>query len=343
MAGNDEVSVPDYQSDVKYMIADTEREIFSEATNEELPENDGDTSLEEMDDPYEDDTEPDGTTEEEPRQQQANAPTEQVGGGEEEEQVEPDERDGRNWVPPSRLREESERRRAAETRYDTLQTQFNELSQRVMSIQPQQQQAPQRQAPEPEPLPAQPDRFADPDGFDRWQDAKYGRMLDDRIRQVNEGWQRELQNRETTRINRSLDAMARGPRGWEFSQAYQSLTSLPVTPENAAMVRGISESPNPGDALMEWWEVNGGEEFRQGILDQLADQYGFVPPSQDRGGGKPNGNGQQSPRHVTRLPAGMRSTRSLNDARGGRRQETPDPEMFDDSERSVFSFASRRG
>jgi len=346
MASEERVPLGQYQRDVSKAIADTEAEIMASAIGEEEPENDGDRSPEEMEENiFADDEEPEEGVEaagEEGSEEASEEPGEQEEyAGDEEQQPAQQYTDERNrWVPPSRLREESERRRSAESQLETLEARFNDLVQRLNTQPPPQSQYQPPPAPQEAPMP---DRFADPDGFDRWNDARWEKRLDVAIQRVNDGWQREMQNREITRINRSLDQAAKGSRGWEFGQAYQALTSLPVNPQNAATVRAITEAHNPGEALMDWWDQNGGDNFRQGILDQLADQYGFVPPSelqqQQQQQGRPNGQ----PRHVTRLPQGMRpGHRSLNDARGGRRHDTPDPEMLDDSDNSVFSFATRR-
>src|ERR1700761_4049045 len=125
--------------DINAAIAGTEDEIFREALDGELDENDGDRSLEETgeglegdvldedDIEVEDDLKPETDEDEEDEEDSED---------EEEDEEEPeeqprDERGRQPQIPPARLRAESERAREAEQRVAILEARLNDLQQRV--------------------------------------------------------------------------------------------------------------------------------------------------------------------------------------------------------------------
>lgn len=113
------MQVPTEEEILAGAIAGTEQEIFDDANDRTEDENNGDRSLEEMDDdiPGEseegddepDEEEPDGETDE--TEEEIDAASEEDG-----EEPEPTQSEDRGRIPSSRLREETERRRAIESK-----------------------------------------------------------------------------------------------------------------------------------------------------------------------------------------------------------------------------------
>src|SRR5258708_14119259 len=142
-------------------IKATEQEVFDDALGLSPDENDGDTSLEQMDD----DDAPTGDEEPTDEEEGEEPDESEEGEGEESEGDEPEAGDrqpergqDRRGIPPGRLREESEARRAAEAERDAERARVRELDARLRLIEqggkPQQQQQPER-----------PHMFADPQGW----------------------------------------------------------------------------------------------------------------------------------------------------------------------------------
>jgi hypothetical protein len=172
--------------------------------------------------------------------------------------------------------------------------------------------------------------FADPEGYERWMRAEAAKEADARIEQRMTAFRAEQQQQRETTLNDNLALTAQGERGFEFQAGYRALTALdPKDPQNRATVQRIINSPDPGQALLAWYEDNGAEEFRANIAAQLG-----LVPAQQRAPSRQQQS--QQPRREYRLP-------SLNSAAGGGRQQVADPEMMDDSDDSVFRFASKRG
>jgi hypothetical protein len=331
----------EYALEVNQAVANTEEEIFGDALGDDPLENDGDTSLEEMGEGLEgDDLEEEdkaGEQAEEEGGKEAKAPE-----GQELEQIETEDEEGdaedqeaeperpQRGVPPGRLREESERRRAAETEVATLRQQMAEMNGRMTEISTRVNAPPQPAKVEQKT--EKPDMFADPEGYERWIRTEAVKDAKVEIDQRFTAFQQQQQERATERVNNALAEAAKGERSFEFGPAYNQLIGLdPKAPANRALVQRIFESSDPAKELFEWWDNNGGQEYRDQILERLA-------PRQSR-------QRSQQPRHETRIPESLRSSSqppSLNSARGGQRQEVRDPEMLDDSDESTFRFATRR-
>jgi hypothetical protein len=342
MATANERTEREFQSDVNQAVANTEDEIFQDALGDEPLENDGDTSLEEMgeglegehldeeDDADEEGEEAEGDEAEEDGAEEA----EEAEGDEQAEEPQRDqrqrpERQDRRDIP---LRQERDRRRAAEGEAAELRRQLAEMNGRLTEI------SARVNAPAPKPAATEqrrekPDMFADPEGYERWVKEEAERIADAKVQERFTAFQQQQQQERETVLNDALNATATGPRGFEFQAAYRALTSLPKDAQSTALVGRIVRSPDPGQAILDWFEDNGAEEFRE----QIAQQLGLAPTARDTR--RPNGNSRQmsrQPRHETRLPP------SLNSARGGGRQAIQDPEMLDDRDESVFAFATRR-
>lgn len=300
--------VPTEEDIIAGAIAGTEQEIFDEATGQAEDENNGDRSLEEMDDvPGETEEGDEGPEAEEPDGEGEEDEGEELAASEEEgEEPEPDpaERGGR--IPSSRLREEAERRRIAEQQVANTQ---HELAALRAQLQQQIRQPQQEQ-------PAKPDLFSDPDAVLAQRDAQLEQRFADRY------------------VNASL-FRAHRERGEEFEAAYKALTSLnPADPANRATVQSIYSSPEPGLAVMDWYD-----QRPERIIARQREQFLNDPEFRKEAlqywrGEAERGDGGR-PRTTTRLP------RSLNGASGGGSRREADPELYNDSDNSVFAYAMK--
>jgi hypothetical protein len=278
-------------------IRQTEQEVFDDALGLAPDENDGDTSLEQMDD----DDAPTGDEEPTDDEEGEDPDESEEGEGEESEQpAEPEDRQqDRRGIPPGRLREESEARRAAEAERDAERARVRELDARLRLIE-------QGNQPKPEP-PERPDVFADPVAWE------------ERIRA-------EIEASVAARhVNASLTD-AREEHGEKFDAAYQAIIRAGQSGDRQT-VQQIWDSPNPGRALMRWHDrqqvirdvgadpsayrnkvaqdLMRDPEFRRQMVETLRDDA-------------MNGDGGR-PRTRTRLPA------SLNGASGGAGHRSRDP------------------
>ena len=310
------MQVPTEEEILAGAIAGTEQEIFDDANDRTEDENNGDRSLEEMDDvPGEteegddepDEEEPDGETDE--TEEEIDAASEEDG-----EDPEPTQSEDRGRIPSSRLREETERRRAIENERDNLRAE-------LAAFRVQQQQRPQPQQEQP----AKPDIWSDPEAW----------AADQRAQIANEFAARH--------VNASL-AEAHETHGEEFVAAYKALTSLPQgDPIARATVQRIWEAPNPGKALMRWngeqkiLRQAGGDPsaYKQSVAKELMSDPDFRRQmlAEMRGEAERGDGGR--PRTSTRLP------RSLNGASGGGSGQRGDPDLNDPSDASAFAYAMK--
>lgn len=362
MAPRTEQSEREFQSDINAAIAGTEDEIFREAMDASLDDNDGDHELEsmgeglegdhideeiEVDDPDEPDE--DGESDEDDAEVEASADDDdqdEDDDGQEDQQAR-DERGryDRNEprVPSSRLRESNEQRRQAEQRETQLRSELatvnarlNDVVTRLNMPQPTQPQV-QQQAP------AKPHMFVDPEGYEKWVLDEAERRATERVSQVFSQRDQQQQEQANRRVDHSFGQATRSNRGFEFQPAYNALTSLdPKNPQDRATVQGIYNAPDPAAALFEWWDDNGGAEYREQIMEQLG-----VQPRQQQ----PN-RGQQRPRQQ-REPAreqvapryeyrGPKPMRSLNAASGSNAHRNIDDRTLDGTDASVFEYATKR-
>jgi len=307
--------VPTEEEIIAGAIAGTEQEIFDEATGQAEDENNGDRSLEEMDDVPGETEEGDEPEADEPDGEGEEDEGEELAASEEEgEEPEPEREERTGRIPSSRLREEAERRRAAEQERDNFRAELAALRvAQQQARQPQQEQ------------PAKPDLFSDPDGWAAEQRAQIERDLTAR------------------HVNAAL-ADAHDEHGEEFVAAYKALTSLnPSDPVARSTVQRIWDAPNPGKAVMRWYgeqkilrEVGGDPNaYKQKVAQEIMSDPEFRRQIlADMRGEATRGDGGR-PRTTTRLP------KSLNGAAGGGSMRNADPELYNDSDSSVFSYAMK--
>lgn len=345
----EETSEREYQATLNRAVEDTETEIFSEALGEDELDNDGDTSLEEMGEGLEgevEETDPDGEEGDEEGDEaegeEGDEPeTAEGDDAEGEEAAEDEQRDQRGRfrgqqderrIPPGRLREEATARRAAEQEAATLRQQLAEMNGRLTEISARVNAPPPKQAQQ-EPKP-KPDMFADPDKYEQWVLEQAEARAEAKLDQRFQSFEQRQQAVSAQRVDNALAEAATGPRSFEFGAAYSALTSLnPRDPQARNVVGRIYNAADPEKALWDWWEQNGGQDYRDRILEQLSPREQRAAQRQE--GARPQGQ----PRHVIR-PG--RSLPSLNAATGSNRQQIADPEMLDGSDESIFRFGARR-
>jgi hypothetical protein len=312
-------------------MANTESEIFTEVMGDDEPENDGDTSLEEMEDPVGEDEDD---------------------AGEEDGDDEGDEGDegGEGGEPPAPVQEPGQERPTYRLPpVDPRDQAIADLRERLARMEGS-QQAPQQQVRQ-QPPAELPDPVLDPAGF---RDAFAAQ-----IRAENHYDTRTAILESNFRATEA--AYARENRADEFQLAAGQLNELSMRartdPAAAAAVRSIVQAPDPGHALMQWAEDNLDlESFRQEQAERNREQAARllgVDPA-DLEGIAPSRGRQQEDRQASRQMRGEqrqqpaqragRRLPSLNSAGGvgreGGNSRNLDPNGFDGSEDAIFTFAT---
>lgn len=251
-------------------------------------------------------------------------------------------------VPPGRYREVAERARAAEAERDALKAEMakagetktlaDKLDLALREID-NLKRAPRTEPKAVEPPKAEvvPDIFEDPKGF---------------ADHITRGFQTELAKRdaklENARVENSM-AIAHGLHKETFEKAFDAINKLdPRNPDDRSAVQRIYNSPNPGDALVNWhkrqqtlaevgddptaYRARVAEETRAALLKDPEFRKQLIADLR----GEANAGDDGTPRTTTRLP------RSLS-ARGGSNlgADRSDARVSDDSEQSVADAAWR--
>ncbi len=233
-------------------IAASEKEFFAEAMgkSEAVLDESGDTSLEDMGEGLEGQHEPD---EEADKAIEAKA--------EDDDGVKPEKSDDaardeqgkfRKAETPaerglrSELTDERRKRQAVEEEFTKAradrEAELKALEQRLQMQFQQQLQALKQPQQQPEPKAEEiPDRWTDPEGFDRYQREKI-------LAEVRA----ETQQMESRRMAWSFEEATR-KHGDAFKAAYAAADSLPAhSPEATQLLTAIRSSYNPGERLVEW-------------------------------------------------------------------------------------------
>lgn len=332
-------------------MANTESEIFNEAVGDDDPENDGDTTLEEMDDPAgeeEDDEEGEENDAEASADGDDRGVDAEVDGDTDDDQT----GDTRGRQAPAQADRRQEQRRFTLPPVDARDQRIAELEGRLARVEaPRQDQQQTRQAPA-----ELPDPVLDPAGFREGIAAQ--------IRSENQQATRTAILESNFRSTEA--AYTRENRVEEFQLAASQLNELSIRartdPSAAAAVRSIVNAPDPGYALMQWAEDNLDlENYRQEMasnrIEQAARLLGVDPadleglaPAERQPRQREAARQEQRPQRGEQRqqqPANRgRRLPSLNSAGGvgreGGNSRNLDPNGFDGSEESIFTFATAR-
>src|SRR5258707_2452930 len=283
-------------------IKQTEQEVFDDALGLSPDENDGDTSLEQMDDDdaptgdeeptdEEEGEEPDNSEEGEGDDEEGDPKGDRPAGQDDRGQ---DRGQDRRGIPPGRLREESDARRVAEA-------ETRELRARLENLERNQRQPPQPQQPE------KPDMFADPEGWAASQRAEIEA------------------NFAARHVNASLND-TREEHGEKFDEAYAALIRAGQSGDRQT-VQQIWDSPNPGRALMRWHDRQqvirdvgtDPQAYRTRVARELMEDPEVRRQMVETLRDDAMNGGRAAPRTRVRLPA------SLNSASGGAGHRSRDP------------------
>lgn len=328
-------------------IIETEREIAGDAWGLEETERDpGDNSLEEMGEGLEgqheledeDESEVEETEEEEESEEVVEpAIAAKPGEPAKPEVTAPTER---NLVPPGKLREANEARRALEAERDALKAELtakgdtkalaDKLDMALREIAA--LKAP-RVEPKANPVdkPKRPDLFEDPDGALAFMEQGVQQQIAPLISQI-----------QNMRVENSM-AIAHATHKDTFAKAYEWMTTKlnPQNPDDLATGRRIVNSPNPGEALVAAYKRNEtfarvGDDpakFEENIRNQTREALMKDPEfikqivAAARGEALQGDNG--SPRTVTRIP------KSLNGVVGSNVGADRGSHQSDDSEQGI--------
>ena len=344
-------------------IIGTDKEIASSAWDQEdlSSDDDGDKSLEMMGDGLEGQREPeeddegdeDGADEAtEVEAKDGEAETDGKNGDDKAEaeaatkEAPESQQDRQGRVPAGRLREQSERARAAEAERDALKAQLAEkqaesdrkLAELTAKMEGFMQAA--RQAPQPAPKPAEaqqpeaaPDLFEDPKAYLEY----VNKTIEARTNALQEQMRRSA-------LETNLQ-MARVRHGQTYEAAESALKGLDFrNPENVDLVKRLENSPNPGEALVAWHKRNEvlrevGEDpaaYKARIAEETRKALAADPTFRQellaalRGEAETGDNGR--PRTITRLPPAL-ARASGNSGRNA------DLDAFDGSESAIAASA----
>lgn len=340
-------------------IAGTEAEIFGEAVDgkevETGDEGEADRSLETMDevgdtadgDEGEEGDDADGEGDGKPEAEAKSRDDKgKFAAKDDESKTGEGEQQERKGNPAVALREERQQRQVLKAELDkereerakereSYKTDFAKLEGRldqVLRVQPQ-QAAPKVDAPKTE----RPDKFVDPDGYDKW--------VEEQIAQSRT----EAEKTFTERFINASMSDAHEKHGEAFDAAFKVVSALDRSnPTNVAVLRDIRNAPNPGAALMRWHrqqetlrEVGSdpaafkqkiADETRAALINDPEFRKQLLADMQAEARGGSNGSNNGRPRTLIRTPP------SLNGA-AGRGESQLDPRTYDNSERATFDSA----
>jgi hypothetical protein len=264
-------------------------------------------------------------------------------------EAKPDRDDKGQFVPRSRLKEETAKRVALE---ETAKADRERYAADMAALNRRIDEMAARSAQQPQPAPAKvepaapapkPDMFTDPDKYEQW-------VLD----QARQNAAAEMGKVVNERFVSASMADAHETHGDEFVKAYENLTGInPVTqqvvrqidrtdPVRQGEINRIVSAPNPGRALMKWqaqqatlarvgtdpakFEESIRNETREALMKDPEFRKQILAELRTEAATADNGR----PRNVTRFP------KSLSDAAGGQSAQSRDPGEYDSSEESAF-------
>ena len=260
----------------------------------------------------------------------------------EEEKEETREVEGR--VPSGRLREASEKARAAEAERDALKAKFeaqetesrkaiSDLNAKLELLLRQQAQQPQPKVEAQAPV-APPDIFEDPVGYQKY----VAEQMEARL-------QAQSQQFEARRIDSSME-MAKERHGDTFDAAFNALKAVSNSgPEGRQFVQRLVSSPNPGEATVKWHQRQealkeiGSDPaaYKARVAEELKQQLAADPDFRKQlisGLTDEARRGDEGrPRNIVKLPP------SLGRAQGGNGRAPNDQEFYDSSDNAIAASA----
>lgn len=328
-------------------IKNTEAEIFRKATDAAEPsegDEEGDQSLEEIGDGLEGQVEPE---EDEAGDDAEDDEAEEKADKADDDETEKPEAKGDDAqrddkgrfaeegkgdvrvplkVARQQAREAEERAKIAETERDAVKTEMATLNAKLDGILAGLNR-PVQQPPKPQEQPQKPDMFADPEGYEKWRDARESERI------------AGLEKSFSTRFVDNSLAAAHEQHGDTFTKAYQAITSQnPQDPAARALVARIWSAPNPGRAMMNWWQQQetlrevGTDpgKYKERIATETREALMKDPEFRKQliAELKGQASGANGAKHVTRIP------KSLSEASGG--SSARERGTSDGSDRAVF-------
>ena len=307
-------------------VASSEKEFFADAMGEaeSVLDESGDQSLEEMGKGLE--GQHDSDDEDTGNEVVAKEPEAETPKGKSDDNRDDDGRFKRNETPAERglrneLVAERTRARAAEEAQKALAAKIEALEARfaTVAVQPQQPIPPVPQAQQPQPQNEPPDRWTDPDGYDKWNREQIVREI------------------EGKRVAWSFEEAATR-HGDAFKQAYAAADAL-TGPAGQQLLDAVRSSANPGERLVTWHKqqlamreigndpVAFAARKEAELREKLLNDPEFQKQIREKLTDAPGAHDAAPLKNITRLPP------SLNSARGGSatRQAsggTSDAELF---------------
>lgn len=268
-----------------------------------------------------------------------------------------DDKADKGLVPSHVVREKTAQVKAAEERATAAEARVAEADRRLaevngkldlLSRQFEDSRKPPVVADKKEAL-VRPDKFADPDGYDKWVEDTIARAVGEVKREAQ-----ETQDAYTKRVVNMNLAATHEVHKEKFEQAYQAiLEDAPKNPETKIAIQRIWNSDNPGAELMKWHrrqtllrdfgddpEAEIQKRIEAALEIKLKDpefrkQY-IAGLRSDASGQNTNG----AARHVTRAAVPARQIPSLNGASGS--AQLSDTTFDDQSDDAFFERALQR-
>lgn len=260
--------------------------------------------------------------------------------------------------PPGRFREVSARAKAAEAERETIKAERDAINAQLaderkgrealaaqlelLSRQVTQRQQSEQPKPAPVVLPPRPDKFADPDGYDKWVED----TIERRAVAAQEEYSRRL-------VNMNLE-MTRDAHGEKFVTAYNAIIDASQQdPEARIAINKALASPNAGREIMHWhaaretlrevgpdpaaYRKKVADETRAALLADPEFRKEILAGLKDEAAGR----GNAAPRNVIRGPIRAGTTiPSLNGANGAAHLAELNQAAFDDpSDEGAFNRA----
>lgn len=296
-------------------MADTENELLTEGTDNELfneTSSDKPAATPEPEQVIEEPGTPDAGR---PRDERGKFVAKKTEEQAEQPEAKPDEPvEAKGNIPPARLREEADKRRAAEAREQELLNRLSVLEQRMLAQGAQQPQQRQPQQPERK----RPDPLLDPEGA--------------------EAYDNETRAQERKELDFNLSCrFARLEHKEVFDEAFKAVSTA-IQQGDMALQAQIKTSNDPGGDIVRWYQQRkvfsevGPDPlaYREKLREELLKDPEFIAKAIETARQQAGGQNGSRPNTVTKLPP------SLSAVSGGSAKQSG---ADDNSDASVFKQA----